>query len=848
MIWYMRLWAVLYIFLISGVCFSQDISRPEPDSVTANFSGAPPQDYYIAGIRLLGAHAIDSTQLLMLSGLSVGDMIRVSGPDISQAIKKIWKQGIVSDVSISVEKISKKQIWLVVSIQELPRIYRVEWSGLKDAAENTLNDQLNLIKGKIISKADIKRISTFVKKYYADKGYFKVQVDVRQTEDQFLDGYVHLNIQVDRGKKVKVGEIHFMGNEQFTDQKLKKQLESTYGSSILKFFLPSRFIPADFEKDKQSLVAFYQRAGYRDAAITSDSIAFNPDKNKLEIWITVKEGEPYYFRNIEWEGNYVYADETLNQILDIEKGELFNPEKLHQNLRYNPDHADVSSLYLDHGYLFFTVDVAETGVVHDSVDIALRIYEGEQAKVGKVTLQGNRITKDQVVLRELRTLPGETFSREKLIRSQREIAQLGFFDPDQIGVTPIPDAEKSTVDLVYSVVENPNDRINLSGGWGGGLGFVGTLGFNINNFSIKDVLKPRRWKPFPVGDGQKFSVMFQANGKNFQSYSLVFSEPWLGGKNPNQLSTSISHAIRRKNFTNTTTADGVDETTQGTLQLSSATTTFARRLNWPDDYFTLSHALSYSLYELTDYNDELGFSTGTTNSFIFNTTLARNNLDHPVYPKQGSTVSLSGSFTPPYSLFNNKNYHGLEAEEQYKWAEYHKWMLDARKYIKIKGNLVLEGRAHLGYIGTYTNRKGVGPFERFYLGGNGFGGQSFLLGSDLIGLRGYDDNAIVPSDTDSNIDGGVAYNKFSLELRHPVLMKPAATLYLLGFAEAGNTWNKPSQFSFKNLYRSAGFGVRAFLPAFGLLGVDWGYGFDTLPGATKPSGWNFQFTIGTQIR
>ncbi len=824
--------------------FAQNVAESDSSAQTIDYDH--PRAYYIAEINVIGAENLNADIIKTISGLEVRDRIQIPGPEISGAIHRIWAQNIVSDVTVEATKIEKDRIWLQIEIKELPRLTSMELKGVSKKQQKELASRISFVRGKTLKVSDYNRIRSVVQDYFVEKGYLNAEVNIEKEKDAFLENNLRLTVNINPGQKVRVSDITFEGNQAISDRRLKKQLDNTHEKSILNIFRSSKYIPSNLEKDKQSVLDYYRSKGFLDAEFTGENI-IKKNKGNVEIVLEVGEGKPYYIRNITWTGNYVYDDKTLQKELDVKEGELYNPKKVEENLFFNPNQADVSSLYLDNGYLFFSVEPAEIRVAGDSIDLEMRIREGEQATISEVTVSGNNLTKDHVILREIRTVPGDKFSRAALVRSQREIAQLGFFDPNQIGINPIPHPEDGTVDINYSVVEQPSDRIELSGGWGGTYGFIGTLGLSLNNFSIKDIPNFSRWQPYPVGGGQKLGIRFQANGRDFYSYSLNFSEPWLGGTKPQTLSTSISRAQQRRPFV-FIDANGNEQTRSGILKLTSANASFSKRLKWPDDYFSLSNSFSYSLYELENYESALGFSTGTSNNFLFNTTIARNSLDHPIYPTKGSSIALSVSLTPPYSLFSDKDYSTMDNAEKYKWSEYYKGLFDARQYLNPFGKLVLEGRAHLGLIGAYSERKGVGPFERFYMGGSGLGGQNFLLGNDLVGLRGYPDNSLVPTDVATGIEGGVAFNKFALEVRHPIFMKPTATLYLLGFAEAGKTWNQMQDFSLNGLYKSAGFGARIHMPAFGLIGVDWGYGFDPLPSITTPSGWNFHFTIGTQIR
>jgi outer membrane protein insertion porin family len=621
-------------------------------------------------------------------------------------------------------------------------------------------------------------------------------------------------------------------------------------------FAASKLIYAEYEEDKKKLIAFYNSKGYRDAEIISDTI-YNYDDRNINIDFKIHEGPKYYFRNIIWTGNYIYTDKQLGSILAISKGDIYNNDNIEKKLHFNPKGPDISGLYMDDGYLFFRINPVEVAVDGDSIDVEMRIFEGEQATINEVLISGNERTSDHVIRRELSTVPGQKFRRSDIIRTQQSLSQLGYFAPDKVSQNMMPNPDKGTVDIEWIVEEQSNDQVELSGGWGGFYGFVGTLGLTFNNFSIRNVPHLKNWKPLPVGDGQRLSLRVQANGRQYQSYSFSFTEPWLGGRKPHSFSVSLNSSVQRRLFFNTGAATSSD--TDPLLRINSVTLGLGRRLEWPDNYFTLTNSLTYQQYHLEHYvGGGLGFTDGNANSFTFNTTLARRSTNEIMYPSQGSEITISATLTPPYSLFRNLDYTTASAADRYRWFEYHKWMFDARYYVPLdnKKKLVLESRIHFGFLGQYSIAAGIGPFERFYLGGDGLAGGfgSFLLGQEIIGLRGYENHKVTPPGYDgltanqSSVTGGIAYNKFSLELRYPVTTGNAATIYGLIFTEAGNNWDNYEDFNPFTLYKSAGFGARIFMPAFGLIGLNWGYGFDTLPGASQKSGGHFHFTIGQQIR
>ncbi|MDX1628719.1 MAG: POTRA domain-containing protein, partial [Fulvivirga sp.] len=721
-----------------------------------------PTEYEIAGIDVTGLKVLDKNALISLSGLKVGDRIKVPGDDISGAIKKLYKHGLVADVAIVIDKIEGDQIYLNLELAERPRLTGFTFEGIGKNQENHIRQDLNLIRGRILSDAIIRNTQMTVKNYFIDKGYLNVDVKIVQQEDTLNTDGVKLKIFVEPKGKVKIHEIDIIGNEHFSDLKIKSKMKSTnehlrfalfrraaetvagitgiyhfmthsyevsddelknfFTENVkLNFFKSQKFKKEEYEADKDAIIAFYNSKGYRDAKIVSDTIyAYGDDE--INIAITIEEGSKYYFRNIIWTGNFVYSDEILDKVLNINKGDVYNKELIDQKLTFNPKGPDISGLYMDDGYLFFNVTPVEVAVEGDSIDVEMRIREGSQATIKNVAIAGNERTRDHVIRRELLTVPGRKFSRSDIITTQQRLAQLGYFDPEQISPNILPNPADETVDIEWQVVERSSDQIELSGGWGGAFGFVGTLGLSLNNFSVQNMLKGK-FTPIPVGDGQKLSLRAQANGRQFQSYSFSFTEPWLGGKKPNSLSLSYNYSIQRQ------TVPEFDESGNplrlrfddynARLSLQSITLGLGRRLSWPDNYFSLLNSISYTVYELENFGARgLGFSDGNANSFTFNTTISRNSVDNPMYPKSGSTISLNISLTPPYSLFKEDNFWQLtpaEIEEarsfvdtrfssatqsfrdqqfeqelinrrnseRYKWIEYHKWMFDAKYYIPI---------------------------------------------------------------------------------------------------------------------------------------------------------------------
>ena len=857
---------------------------------------AKPETYRIAEIKAVGLSTLDEIAIISLSGLKVDDQIEVPGDAISSALKKLWGQGIIGDVKILVTKIDGDDIYLLLDLTERPRFSRVEFSGMSKTQEGELKDKVN-IRGRVVRDDVLNNAKRNIEKYYLDKGYLNAEVKIIQERDTTLPNSVKLRFDVIQNSKVRINEIDFYGNEEITDAKLKGKLKKTkeharvsifkdaytrletatpkdvkntlfYTDSAssedaknflnknfkLNFFSGSKYIPKEYRNDKESVINFYQSKGFRDAKIVADSI-YDYGEDKINIDIALEEGRKYYYRNISFNGNYIHPDAVLLAKLGIQRGDVYDKEKLDKRLNYDPAKGDdVSSLYQDNGYLFFSIDPVEINVAGDSIDLEMRIFEGPQVTVNSVNIKGNERTSDHVVMREIRILPGQKFNRALLVRTIRELSTLGYFDPEKINPDLRPNFEAATVDITFELEERPNDQIELSGGWGGFYGFVGTVGLSFNNFSIKNIGDFDKWDPLPVGDGQKLSLRVQANGRTFQNYSLSLTEPWFGGKKPNALSFSFNHSVQRQvDFFNQ--ANFGNEL--GFFKITGVTLGLAKRVTWPDDYFSISNSLRFQIYEFDQFGTSFGLSypTGTSNSITLNTTIARNNIDNPIYPRFGSNIMLAISATPPYSALNNNIDRESPDQEKYKWLEYHKWMFDASIYTPLFGStkLVASARAHMGFLGSYGNKIGIIPLERFVMGGDGMTFNNFALGQEIIGLRGYENQSITPGrDTrgTANPDpyGGVVYNKYVMEVRYLVSPNPSATIFVLAFAEAGNNWGSYKDFNPYDLKKSAGMGARIFMPAFGLLGIDWGYGFDPIPGQTKRSGPQFHFTIGQQFR
>lgn len=847
-----RIQYIIVFLVISITSYSQIRFGKNPISVGDEINYANPKKYEIGGITVSGTQFLDPNSLISIIGLKVGDEVTVPGSEISNAISKLWDQGILGDIQVTASKIEGKYIFLDFYLTDRPRLSKFSFTGIKRHEADDLREKIRLIRGKVVTDALLKNTINIINRYYFEKGFMNATVTVTQSKDTLLANSIFLKIAIDKKEKVKINSISFEGNTAFKPEQLRRKMKDTKEKRPYRIFSSSKFLAKSYADDKEKIIAKYNALGFRDAAIEYDTVVKVSDK-LVDIKMTINEGKKYYFRNITWVGNYLHSDNELSTMIGIKRGEVFNQETLEKRLFSSPTGTDISSLYLDDGYLFFNVEPVEVLVDGDSIDFEMRVYEGSQATIDKIYVVGNTKTSDHVIMRELRTLPGQKFSRSDIIRTQMQLSQLGYFDAEKIGINPIPNQRDGTVDIEYTLTEKPSDQIQLSGGWGGFFGFVGTLGVTFNNFSARKIFKFKEYDPLPGGDGQRLSLQFQANGKRFQMYSLSFTEPWVGGKNPNALTVSLSHSVQ-----NSLTSD---QKKIGGLQVSGISTFLSRRLKWPDDYFSITHSLSYNIYNLSNYDITLGrgginFRNGKANNISFNTTIARNSLDKPMYPRSGSAISLSITATPPYSMFNNTNYRDrtLPDSIRFKWIEFHKWIFDGSWFYKVAGDLVFNSRLHFGYIGSYQPTTGIGPFERYFMGGSGLTGINWILGYELIGLRGYADNSFIGSKR----GGGTSFAKYVMELRYPISLNPMATVWVHSFLEAGNVWDNPKQINPFYLNRAGGLGARFYLAAMGaLVGVDYGIGFDRSlrndPDKSKfgnflGSKGQFTFTIGQQIR
>ena len=800
-----------------------------------------PSSYQIAGITVSGAKNFDTEAIILFSGLEIGDKIEIPGPRISNAIKNLWKQQLFSNIKINLAEIREDKVYLNIALQERERLSRYKFVNVKKSEAETLRDKINLRLGTIVNENLLQNTTNVIKRYYIDKGYLQVAVDIEQQKDTLIKESILLIINVEKGNKVKIQEIDILNNTAFEDNKVEKAMKDTKEKRWYRVFNSAKFIKADYEQDKSNIIAKYNSKGYRNAKIVSDTVMFDPKTDKVKINIEVEEGEKFYFRNITWVGNTKYTSDKLSSILGIKKGDVYNKDILQERLFMSQNNNDVSSLYLDDGYLSFSANPVETRVTNDSIDFEIRIYEGKQYRVNKIILKGNTKSNDHVVRREIKTRPGDLFSRADLIRTQRELAGLGYFNPEKFGINPIQNPKDGTVDIEYTVEEKPSDQIELSGGWGAGR-IVRTLGLSLTNFSLRNIFNKEAWQPLPSGDGQRLSLRAQSNGAYYQAYNLSFTEPWLGGKKPNAFSVNFSHSVQTNGLSKFITVDGekLKNPDRASLNISGISLGLGKQLHFPDDYFSLYQAISYQHYNLSNFGSIFSFDNGFANNISYTFAISRNSVSQPIYPRYGSDFRFTLKATPPYSLLNGKDYSTATDQEKFKWVEYHKWKFTSAWYTELMKDLVLYTKAGFGFLGKYNSDIGPSPFERYYLGGSALSGFA-LDGREIIGLRGYDDLSV------SDASGSLLINKYVAELRYPVSLNPNATIYVLGFLEAGNTWNRFNDYNPFDVKRSGGFGVRIFLPMFGLMGLDYGWRFDDVNSSPNMSKSQFHFTIGMNL-
>jgi len=802
--------------------------------------------YEVEEVRVVGYEFLSEYAIIAISGIQAGDHVRVRDPKFSLAIKKLWAEGLFEDITIRAFPLSENKLLLEIVVLERPRIAKIPFKGISNSQKNELEKRIRSLKGKILTDAIVKNTVTTIKKYFAEKGYLNAEVKTQKIQDPLLKNRVNLNFIIDKKKRVKVKRIEFTGNYYRKDQRLKKLLNSQEKSRIslsrgvkLNIFRNSKYLAENYKEDKRILMNYYHSQGYRDAQIVEDTIIFYNSRQVI-LKIELDEGPRYVIREISWLGNSKYGQEFLTRRLGVKTGDFYNLELINRGLYQDKQGRDISSLYMDDGYLQFSANPVDLRVKDDSIDLEIRIHEGPQYTIGKINIEGNDLTSDQVIRRELRTLPGQKFNRSEVTRSLRELAGLGYFNPQSLDVKPHINFREVTVDLTYQVEEQSSDQFEMSGGWGGSLGFVGSVGFSFNNFSLRNLIAGKNWRPLPMGDGQKLAIRAQSSGREYNGYSFSFSEPWLGGKKPNTLFSSFSMATNRD-------FDEESDEQISSIKQKSLTLGLAKPLTWPDDYFSLSNSITFSRYDLDNYGNSLGISEGASNSISFKTVISRNSLDFPYFPTSGSSVSLGVSFTPPYSLFNGIDYNTATNEEKYRFAEFHQWQFDASHYFQLVKNLVFTTRLGVGLIRFYSKETGASPFNRFYLGGSGLSGSGdFLLGAQIIGLRGYDDQSIVPNDPISGIDGGVVYHKVGAEIRYRLSKSPL--IYILGFAEGANTWNNYQDVQPFNLFKSAGIGLRINLPMIGMIGLDWGYALDNEIVGINPAKQKITFVFGNSAR
>ncbi|MCY1479953.1 Outer membrane protein assembly factor BamA precursor [compost metagenome] len=818
------------------------------------------REYILADIKVIGKISYNEQTVVTFAGLEKGQKITVPGEEISSAIKKLWKLGLFNEIDTYINRIDGDSIFIDMHISELPKLSEVKIQGVKKSKVEGLIKDNSLTKGKIVNENLITTTKNYIENKYKKDGFYNTKVVITTIPDTTAGNEVKMLVNIDKGSKVKVSSIEVNGNEKLSDSRIRKAMKNTKTRFPLRFWKGSKYIKEKYAEDLENIVSVYKEKGYRDARIVSDSINYNKEKNTVAIKLNVEEGNKYYFGNIKFLGNSVYSDQGLQKMLGIKKGDVYNGVLLQKRIedKTKPDGNDVKNLYQNSGYLFSTVNAVEVKTANDTIDFEIRIMEGPLAYFNKITVVGNDKTNDKVIYRELRTLPGQKYSKELLMRTLRELGQLGFFDPQALEPKfKNVDPAAGTVDIEYNVVEKGSSQIELQGGYGGG-GFIGTLGLSFNNFSIKNIFKKDAYTPLPMGDGQKLALRLQGSSY-FQTYSLSFTEPWLGGKKPVQFSGSISHS---KQFLYT---GNNDVNRDKSFNITSLSLGIAKKLNVPDDYFVLSQAVSFQYYDLNNYNTGLfTFGDGNSRNLAYTIGLRRDSrgLD-PIFPTFGSEFSISAKFTLPYSLFNGVDYKDLENNPEYQnedgtpnrakidqkkfnWLEYYKIKFKADWYTKIYGKFVLRSLGEFGFLGAYNNDRGLVPFERFFLGGDGLANYS-LDGREVIQLRGYPNQSLTPLDALGNQNGATIYNKFSLELRYPITLKGAASIYALTFLEAGAAYDNFKDYNPFVLQRSAGFGLRVFMPAFGLLGIDFGHGFDPIPGGTQKNGWETHFIIGQQF-
>lgn len=830
-----------------SLTITQDSVKTELDSIqiqpTQNIEDAGytnPQVYVLGDMEISGENRFTKNQILRFTGLRVGEELEIPGTKINNALKKLWRTNLFSDVDVYVARIEGNKIFLRLNLKGLPELVELEINGVKKSKREDFIKEHKLDPGIKITSNLKNQVKNSIKNHFLEKGYLDTKVDFIETEVPGDKTKTNLKINVDRGERVKIKKIEFTGNKELRDGQLKRKGMKDTKQKSINIFKPSKFIPHKYRDDLKKVIDEYKSIGFRDAKIVSDTV-IKVDKKNLEIKIEIEEGRPYYLGDITFTGNSVFTTEQLQQVFSYQKGDRYDAVGIGKKVSGSEKDDDLSTLYMDRGYLFSRLIPVEKSVKNDTIDLEIQISEGEPATYNKVTFSGNDVTHDHVIARELRTKPGDLFSKTEIKRTLYELAALGYFEPTQINPDIQPNPENNTVDLNWELVHKSSSQIELQGGYGAGT-FLGTLGLTFGNFSIANLFNGEAWRPVPMGDGQSLSLRAQA-GRGYQNYSFSFTEPWIGGRRPTALSTSVYYS--KYNY-----RDLYGE--EARLNIIGASVGLSQLLTWPDDWFRLSHTLSFQKYNFDNYAltvGDLNYENGSSNNFNYTIGLTRNSMGpDPVFPQNGSEMSLSLTVTPPYSILNNKDYSTMSDVDKFEWLEYYKIKARAYWYKELAGKLVLKMGGEFGYLGTYNSEIGTIPFERFYLGGTGLMGNRFD-GREIVPLRGYED-ATQSGGTREDITptgGGSIYDKFTLELRYPITMGQQAKIFALGFAEAGNTWSDTKDFKPFELRRSAGVGVRIFMSAFGMLGFDFGYGFDNTMFSNEPSGWQTHFIIGQQF-
>ncbi|MGY8979582.1 MAG: BamA/OMP85 family outer membrane protein [Flavobacteriales bacterium] len=838
-----RFSVLVFVLLFSSTyVFSQD-------TITNNsiIDYAQPQDYIIGEIAISGVKHLSESVLINMSGLKSGEKITIPSDQISSAIYKLWNQGLFENIDIKIMSIVENKINLEIELEEYPRLSKFKFKGKISKSDiSTLKEDLKLIRGKVLTQNLIINSTKSIKNFFIDKGFLNTSVKSIIIKDTLTKNASLLIFDINKNNKVKIHDIIVSGRKQelntnknlfnkqdtvyaISNSKLRKSMKETKVKNKWRFFKASKFIKSNYEEDKINIIKKYNEKGYRDARILKDTTFLNSD-NSLVVEINLFEGDPYLFGNISFIGNTVYTNDELFNQMGIKKGDVFNQTTLESRLFGSQDGSDISALYLDNGYLFFNANPIEVSTENNQIDLEIRIYEGEQARVNKVSVIGNTKTNDHVIMREIRTMPGDLFKRSDIMRSQRELAMMQYFNPETFDVKIDPQPTRNEVDITYVVEEKSSDQISMSGGWGAGR-VIGQLALTFNNFSSKNFFKKDKWKPLPSGDGQRLILQAQSNGIYYRTYRASFVEPWLGGKKP----TSLSVSLHRAESTN-----GLDGDEKQELSITGLSVSLGNRLKKPDDWFRLYNGLEFSRYDLNNSQTFFSFSDGYSNNINYSLTLDRNSVDQATYPRQGSHFTLSLNATPPYSLFDDvDDYSTLTEQEKYKWMEFYKFNFKSVWYSAFTDKLVLATRTQFGLLGTYNQNKGITPFERFYVGGDGLSGVGMMNdGRELIALRGYSNNSLSPT------TGATVFSKYTAELRYALSLNPSSTMYMLGFVEAGDAWESFDNFNPFIVKRTAGVGLRIMLPMVGMMGLDYGWGLDDVIGSPNANGGQFHFSMG----